>query len=388
MPEPTPAWAQGHDMAMLRKFAAIFAERHAELIFGQFGLVRERDIAEALSKNRFVWLGDLAAAVARMTDKPSTVWDFAGRHLDIPPRTIRIDAIAARTAHAAGKLMQAIAQRGGDRPLVVEIFEEDATAKQAIQADRHLDLWYWGTRIAAGSELKAYYTNLPMRPVEELDGSERASLAIISRTFASSMEIEAARADLARVDAWAQHYSSYNKRRSWTALALRGYDDSDPSFIIKPAEMARSWQAANPDRMAAKPGWTDLSRTLPAIMHLAERVCAHRQPDRVRLMRLAGHGELSRHADVTDRSAGVADGRLARLHLPIVTNAHVLVQAWDKRGTKIDQHWPAGALCYLDQRGPHRVTNEAGDERVHLVIDVESDASLRDILAGRAEWAD
>ena len=37
------------------------------------------------------------------------------------------------------------------------------------------------------------------------------------------------------------HYSNYNKNKSWSALSLRGYT-SDPAFITKPSEMNKKWQ--------------------------------------------------------------------------------------------------------------------------------------------------
>jgi hypothetical protein len=100
-------------------------------------------------------------------------------------------------------------------------------------------------------------------------------------------------------------------------------------------------------------------------------------------MRLrAKGGELARHADITDREAGTADGMIARFHIPIVTSPAVRFSAWTERGERIDTQWPEGALCYLDQRKPHTVTNSDPElARVHLVIDAISNADIRARLA-------
>ncbi len=182
---------------------------------------------------------------------------------------------------------------------------------------------------------------------------------------------------------WAQHYSYYNLRKSWTSFTLRGYDAYDPQFIIKPSEMSKSWKNSNSKRLMARPAWTNISESFPETMKVIESL-GFTNLDRVRFMRLAGGGELSRHADVTDRDAGVLPGRVSRLHIPITTNPTVRFYSWDARGVEIVRTFGEGDLFYLDQRKPHRVTN-TGDDRVHLVVDVFSDDRLRAMVAKAAE---
>jgi hypothetical protein len=98
-------------------------------------------------------------------------------------------------------------------------------------------------------------------------------------------------------------------------------------------------------------------------------------------MRLrAGGGELTRHADITDRQAGVRDGRIIRLHIPIVTNPQVLFSAWTARGERLDVRFPVGALCYLDQRKPHTAINPGSTDRIHLVVDAFAHEELRALI--------
>jgi hypothetical protein len=106
--------------------------------------------------------------------------------------------------------------------------------------------------------------------------------------------------------------------------------------------------------------------------------------DRLRFMKLApGGGELTRHAD-TLPDTGVADGRLSRLHIPIVSNPKVIFTQWNSRGQKESKNFPEGALCYLDQRQPHQALNGGDAERVHFVLDVQSGVTLRSMIEARA----
>jgi hypothetical protein len=388
-----PTWQRGYDLGELKSFAAVFAERHRPLVHGAFGLTKERDIADALADNALLFKrGDdgepVACAILHQLRTGGGFTDFAGRHFDIPAGSVRCIAFATLDVAAGVALLNAMLSRAKGH-LWVEAFEEDTLARAAIE--QVAQLAYIGTKIAAGSEVKGIYSDAARQHLPPLHPAERASLVVIDREFigaderaAMLAEIESYAAQIIVGTPWAQHYSSYNLRKSWTAFALRGYDPAAPGFIIKPVEMARSWQEANPSRLMARPEWTAAIGWFPRTMAVVQRVLGTRPADRVRLMKLAPGGELARHADITDRDAGLTDGKLARLHLPLRTSPQVVMHGWDKRGAHVTTRFPPGALCYLDQRGPHRVENrDPHCERVHLVIDMQADAALRDAIAER-----
>ena len=161
---------------------------------------------------------------------------------------------------------------------------------------------------------------------------------------------------------------------------MRGYAD-DPAKVERPDEMSKAWKLAHADRLKDRPRDTYLAKECPVLMSIAAMVPGTK--DRVRLMRLkAGDGELARHADVTLKSAGVADGKIARLHVPLTTNPEVVFTQWDHRGRIFEKHFPVGCLFCLDQRKPHRAVNGGASERTHLVIAVESGPELRSWIAG------
>ena len=374
-------WQNGIELDRLRGIAAVFKQRHKPLVHGAFGLIKERDIADALIAGALAYKGTpdapRAAAIVHRLKSKGGATDFAGRVIEMRPGDVKASAFAALDVEAGVAVLQHIA-RHAPRHAWVELFEEDEIARAAIE--QVPELQYRATKIAAGSEVKGIYSSVPDHD-EPLHPAEALSLKVVRRDYVEADERAAILAEIDAFAEWEQHYSSYNKRQSWTAYALRGYDAEDPRFIVKPAEMAKSWKAEHPERMRATAEWTSACPKFPHLMRLVQRTLGGRGADRVRLMKLAPKGELSRHADITDRDAGLGDGCLARLHIPLRTSDAVIFHGWDKRGRHIETHFPEGALCYLDQRGPHRVENRDPKlQRVHLVLDVESDSHLRALI--------
>lgn len=372
-------WQKGVPLEELRALAAPFKRHHKALVFGAFGLTKELDVATALDERRLIWTGPRSApkgvAIARLLKRPSVRTDFAQRDVTLAGGSVLVEAIAADDADSAGRMLSALLARASGAPVWCEAFEEDGIVRSALYA---LGFSWQSTLIKAGSELKGLYAKgAPL--VEPLPGEELATQTLLEPALLSAEETRSLLADIERFgETWAQHYSSYNKRRSWTAVSLRGYSD-DPNFIPKPAEMSRAWKEEHPELLKAEARWTPAAAALPRLRQLAERIAPF--TDRVRLMRLAGGGELTRHADITDREAGVQEGKLLRLHVPLRTDFGVRFHGWSARGQLRSQHFGAGSLFYLDQRKPHRVSNDSGVDRIHLVIDAWSTPELRARLA-------
>lgn len=371
-------WQKGYPLDQLKAFAEPFRQRHKPLVFGAFGLTKERDIAEAWSKNRMIWTGGPPQAVATFSHakRDSEQQDFSQRSFVIPVGAVVVKAFAALSVDAGTKILKALQERAGDAAVVVEIFEEDAIAKECVAA---AGLVYSASKISAGSEIKGVYTRVPFVPA--LPPEETATLRVLDPAFLSAKVHHAIAGELeSAADSFAQHYSDYNKRKSWTAFALRGYSD-DPTFIIKPSEMSKGWKEENAALLAASPVTTKAAPLFPATMKVVEGLGL--PLDRVRFMRLRSKdGELSRHADITDREAGVQDGHVTRLHIPIKTSDAVMFYGWTARGEKIEVPFPERALCYLDQRKPHSVKNtDPALDRIHLVVDCFADAKLRKMIA-------
>lgn len=392
--DPLPSWARGFPLAELKERASIFAEAFGPYVHGAFGMPKENAIADALAAGECIWTrADQNAvqgvALAKHLKSGSRQLDFAGRAATPRAGDVIVRAIAG-TDEARSRIIAALAPRGP--ALWVEDFVEAPHSALWPQLGFERVL----TKVMASSDLKGLW----LRSAEEprirvpapLDPADWPALAVLAEGWLADGEREAILAELddysesladPEATPWAQHYSSYNKRQSWTAFALHGYDRADPGFIIKPAEMSRKWKAENPERAKAKCGMTLAGPHFPKALDIVARLPGH--PQRVRLMRLAsGNGELSRHADITDPEAGTADRATARIHIPLASPPECKFLGWGLGGERIERRFPPGALCYLDTRKPHSVINPGAEDRVHLVVDLHSGPELREMIARAA----
>jgi hypothetical protein len=240
------------------------------------------------------------------------------------------------------------------------------------------------TKIMASSDIRGLYykgpTSVTLAPLRR---SDIPSLMCLQAGFLSIKEMSEILNELNKYascrQAWTQHYSHYNKRKSWTAFSLRGYCPGDPGFVAKPAEMSKQWKLENPKLLENVCDNTRAAASFPGTLRVVNRIPGAKE--RVRFMRLGpAGGELARHADITDREAGTQDGRVVRLHIPLLTHQDVLFEGWGLRGEHQEMHFAAGGLYYLDQRKPHRVLNRSSLERIHLVVDTYSSQVLRDLM--------
>lgn len=179
---------------------------------------------------------------------------------------------------------------------------------------------------------------------------------------------------------FANHYSNYNIKKSWSAISLRGYD-IDPSFIIKPEEMNDKWWEEYDEHdffLQNTPLWNEF----PDVQFILNQMFSG-EIHRARFMKLApGGGELDRHTDLVDPHCGNTVGRLARIHYPIITNDKVVFQSWNYDGRLHEVNMKEGECWLLDTRKPHRVVNGGTTERIHLVVDTVVDESLYRRIVG------
>ena len=173
------------------------------------------------------------------------------------------------------------------------------------------------------------------------------------------------------------HYSNYNKDKSWSAISLRGYSP-EWSFITKPAEMSKKWKEENKD-VEFKLQDTELRKMFPEVEELLRWLPG--KPHRIRFMNLSpGCGELQRHTDQVDPDAGVNDAKLMRFHFPIVTNEKVKFSQWNYEAERVSCHMDVGECWYLDVRKPHQAINAGTEMRTHLVVDIEANDEVRALI--------
>lgn len=386
----SPAWAKGFDLAFLKECAAALKPDIKPHCYGAFGLPKERDVADAHAEGGLMWTreGNQIAAVAifRVLSSGSQHEDFAGRKAAISKGELLIRHIGG-SREGKAKLINALIERSPSRIVWAEAHVENAETVEVLDRmgfDRVM------TKIAASSDLKGLFARqLPAgRFPRALDRADELALTVcdpsfITRADQAAILAEAEAYAASHDGAWAQHYSGYNKRQSWTSFALCGFDPGDPGFIIKPAEMSKAWKAdeANARHLKASCAPTSAMQHFPAAMAIVARIPGRKQ--RVRLMRLSAKGgELTRHSDITDPEAGTADGQIARMHIPLTSPADCMFRGWALDGREHRIHFPERAICYLDTRKPHAVINPGAADRIHLVIDTYSGPDLRRLITG------
>jgi len=371
-------WQQGYDIDYLKGIYQPFKELHKPLVYGAFGLVKERDIAVALTKEQCCFDSKRTTCLIwKWLKRGSTKTDFKGEPFKYEPDSLVITHFVTTDPEIGSQLMGKVMTQfeATGKPVYAEVFEEDITAREIVQ---FYGFGWQRTKVTAGSEIMGLYRL--GHPHGGEDSREAFTLGAADTELLDECqpltddELEAVRAELDNCSLYAQHYSSYNKRKSWTSFALRGYSRDDPEFIIKPSEMSKKWKQGNAEMLDNPAEWTNVAEQFPTSVSIAERFGTL---DRVRFMKLGAGGELSRHADITDRDAGVRKGKVMRLHIPIYTNNDITFYAWDLRGSLLTMSFEVGNVYYLDQRKPHRVTNNSKEDRVHLVIDVVSSGESR-----------
>lgn len=178
---------------------------------------------------------------------------------------------------------------------------------------------------------------------------------------------------------YTNHYSNYNKNKSWKALSLRGYYP-DWTRIEKPDEMNKQWKEKHKDDVTFLQD-TQLYSHFPMVYELIQRVFGNVEIHRVRFMWLApNEGELQRHTDQVDPDCGLQEGKITRFHFPIQTNPDVKFQSWDLHGNLIDVNMKENEFWLLDTRKPHRVVNGGHTPRIHLVVDIKINKETKDLI--------
>ena len=358
---PSPAWAKGLPLDRLRAVAALWRQHDGDLPLGAFTRVKENTVAEWATDGRLhVWgVGGspVAAASWRTAERPLRQTDFRDQVIaTVQPGELLIDRVAGDVSILAAELARHRA------PIWLWAWQENPADRWLADA---LGLTWNGTKIRASSELLGLWGPRPSET--QMRDIDLCGLVRLDARF----DPDALAAEIAAAGpAWADHYASYNRGHSWSAVALRGYG-GDPMFIQKPAEMSRKWKQDNPEKLAWEITDTPAYDLLPGVRELIDSMPGVKH--RVRLMRLTpGGGELTRHSDITDPDCGTEPGQLLRLHFPVVTNPAVLFRSWTLGGD-IQSCWMAeGTAWYLDTRKPHTARNGGTTDRIHIVADIES----------------
>jgi hypothetical protein len=115
-------------------------------------------------------------------------------------------------------------------------------------------------------------------------------------------------------------------------------------------------------------------RSTPYLEQLVDELDCEKQ--RVRIM------ELAPGADSVWQRDHELDRDVVRVHIPVITNRGVLMQICHE-----DCRWQAGELWFGDFAFPHRLRNTSRETRIHIVIDLVSNAFVRGLFPSQFEAA-
>jgi DNA modification methylase len=381
--EELKPWQQGIELEELKTITAVFKESDRGRILGAFTKVNEVQVAKAWSEGKLFVVRSEGRPVAvaigsKVKTKAKTIKNFTGsRGVMLFKGSTHISRFAALEGFE-GELLGLLQALGGEGPaFALEIWHESPRDRRIVEA---LGLDFGCLKIKASSEMFSVWTkgvtvqNLGARVSINPSSPDFPALA----RLASGIPVEAFAKAAEDPGEWADHYSSYNKRSTWSALALRSYGGS-VDFIQKPDEMSRKWKAENPEKLEWLIHDTPLMAQLPEVDSILDQIPTSRF-DRIRLMRLVPGGELGRHADITSGQEGTRDGELMRLHVPIATNEAVEFSSIDAGGRSTRAHMAVGEIWNLDTRKPHAARNGGSSDRIHLVIDCEATPEIREMF--------
>src|SRR5512132_159832 len=153
-------------------------------------------------------------------------------------------------------------------------------------------------------------------------------------------------ADLASLkpDEWIPHFNTRYYEGDWSGISLRAVGGKAGQLYPDPTAT---------DDFADTP-------MLARCPYFQEVLAAFHCPlTSARLLKLAARSSIREHKDY---NLGFEDGEM-RIHVPVVTNMDVEFFLAGERVVMQE-----GEAWYLDLNLPHRVENQSGIDRIHLVV--------------------
>lgn len=372
-------WQHGYDLEYLKGIESYY-KKYNSYTFSPFAQYKKNDIAKDLHEGKFKiqinYLSDTATAAIQTVKVASDIILYQDIKIG---RKLPKDVLVTRLQGISSSAIQALLLDATNKENTwVYTWAEDYEMRNILE-DFHFE--YVGPKVTSFGEIYAiYFKNSSFAAFEprkhiKIDPIEWISCKQIGQVRDWMPTLMAETLEMLDMS-FTNHYSNYNAKKSWSALSLRGYS-SDPSFIIKPSEMNDKWQEEHKGETFCLQNTHLYDSFLWLHTYLYNEFGS--DIHRVRLMKLEPNGgELRRHTDLVDIDSGLGIGKLARIHIPIITNDDVEFTSWSLQGKEQTFNMKVGEMWVLDTRKPHRVVNKGTTARVHLVIDVVVDQKLYD----------
>ena len=372
-------WQKGYELDYLVEKTKKF-DHYNSFSCSPFSEVKKNNIPEYLVDDTFRDLSDcvFVERVAKVSSPIKMYQDIIIGHKQVGDTII--EKISLQNSKKSDSFIEYIQKI--DTGVWIETWAEDLLTNEMIQNLTGVE--YVGAKITTFAEIKHYWFKEPSNilfgrdhvkvPEYELYNLEK--LNIDSNKILPL--VESIKSKIDKLPQFINHYSNYNKGKSWSAISLRGYRP-EPTFMTKPSEMNKKWQEENKDVQFEMQD-TTLYQDFEEVRELVNMLNSD-EVHRIRFMKLTkGDGELERHTDLVDDDSGIADGKLMRIHFPIVTNPKVEFTSWRVDGSPKKEHMGFGEAWFLDTRKPHRAINAGDEDRIHLVVDVLASENVRSLL--------
>ena len=367
-------WQKGYDLEYLKELERRW-QVYNDLVLSPFGKMKKNNIADLLSKDEYIRIidgnnviGYMETSICKVRTPIKMYQDiiigFKEKGDRIIHRLSYNDTFLSRIVNALQNIQENCWLFSVEGQYKIDDIAEKAGFKKV------------GIKINTFADIFHVYYKGEQRVTPEIQREELINIAKVNIRIPQPLLDSLL--NTPPPTEYENHYSNYNKDKSWSAIALVGYS-KDPKMIEKPIEMSDEWKEKHKNDAFFIQHTTAFKRYSPIIETLLKLIPA--QYHRVRLMKLkSGGGELSRHTDQVDPELGVKDGRLMRLHIPLKTNDGVIFSSWDVSGAERKVNMKVGECWYLDIRKPHKAINNGDEERIHLVIDVEANDEIRRLL--------
>jgi hypothetical protein len=371
----TKDWQHGYDIEYLKDIEKLY-ENYNKYSLSPFSEYKKNNIAEDLHLGRIVFEGE-GSYTYRLTKvrKPITMYQDVAIGIKEKGDVV-ITNLRGTDTFIANFCEGLLANQSS--AVWLYVWAEDFDTKKIIEKY----LTYVGSKITSFGEIYSVFfkdTKNALFPREHpnVDASEHQTIKKLGYVDVSL--IDSIRTKLNSLDIKFQnHYSNYNKKKSWSAISLRGYTP-DIMRIEKPIEMNDKWKEEHINEKFELQD-TYLREHFSEVDALLSQF-GNLEIHRIRFMSLTpGGGELTRHTDQVDPDSGGSIGKLARIHFPITTNPKVEFGVWEPTGNKKVVNMKEGEVWFLDTRKPHTVVNNGDTNRIHLVVDVVTNKKLRESI--------
>ena len=372
-------WQKGFDLDYLKKLEKNF-NSYNEYAQHELSKFKKNNIAEALSRDNIQLIGP-ALIHAEETKSKVNIWMFLGVLLGTKyPGDLHIKHLGYTHEQDRKNIITTLSEdiRYTTKNVWLYINEENPNDKDIAEKAgfKKVGAKYNSVADLIGVYFKDSNSALEDRQHPHIPTYEKYTLKPFDLDFTKIVPKLAKQLEEKSLE-FTNHYSNYNKEKAWSAISLRGYSP-DWRFITKPVEMNKKWQEEHKDEKFELQD-TELRKEFPLVEDILSSFKT--EIHRVRFMNLKpGDGELERHTDQVDPDLGISNGRLMRVHIPIVTNSKVEFTSWGITGSKTIVNMEEGHCWYLDIRKPHRAINGGNSWRTHLVIDVVANEQVRGLL--------